>query len=82
MHAVMYLFLIPDRTGKRYRTKKERLRVEKEGPPYCTDGSLDYTESKHTASHFVYFIHFFFFQLKIHSPSCPFSCQILLPDHN
>ncbi|KAF9002197.1 hypothetical protein BDQ17DRAFT_1426149 [Cyathus striatus] len=31
--------------GKRYRTKKERLRFEKEGPPYLPDGSLDYTES-------------------------------------
>ncbi|KAG9312461.1 hypothetical protein JVU11DRAFT_6845 [Chiua virens] len=30
--------------GKRYRTKKERLRFEKEGPPYHPDGSLDYTE--------------------------------------
>jgi bromodomain-containing protein 7 len=41
------LFLILCRIGKRYRTKKERLRVEKEGPPYCTDGSLDYSASKH-----------------------------------
>ena len=32
--------------GKRYKTKKERLRFEKEGPPYCADGSLDYAESK------------------------------------
>ncbi|KAH7925991.1 hypothetical protein BV22DRAFT_1033385 [Leucogyrophana mollusca] len=30
--------------GKRYRTKRERLRFEKEGPPYCPDGSLDYFE--------------------------------------
>ncbi|KAF8884661.1 hypothetical protein BD779DRAFT_769027 [Infundibulicybe gibba] len=30
--------------GKRYRTKKERLRIEKEGPPCLSDGSLDYTE--------------------------------------
>ncbi|KAH0835452.1 hypothetical protein J3R83DRAFT_9086 [Lanmaoa asiatica] len=30
--------------GKRYKTKKERLRFEKEGPPYHPDGSLDYTE--------------------------------------
>ncbi|KAJ3778677.1 hypothetical protein FB446DRAFT_712707 [Lentinula raphanica] len=28
--------------GKRYKTKKERLRIEKEGPPYRADGSLDY----------------------------------------
>ena len=33
-------------TGKRYRTKKERLRFEKEGPPYHADGSLDYAESE------------------------------------
>jgi bromodomain-containing protein 7 len=31
-------------TGKRYKTKKERLRVEKEGPPYRPDGSLNYEE--------------------------------------
>ncbi|KAH7886661.1 hypothetical protein F5I97DRAFT_1807801 [Phlebopus sp. FC_14] len=30
--------------GKRYRTKKERLRFEKEGPPYHPDGSLNYAE--------------------------------------
>ncbi|KAG6878907.1 hypothetical protein C0992_006787 [Termitomyces sp. T32_za158] len=30
--------------GKRYKTKKERLRFEKEGPPLHTDGSLDYPE--------------------------------------
>ncbi|KAI3618617.1 bromodomain containing 7 [Moniliophthora roreri] len=30
--------------GKRYKTKKERLRVEKEGPPLRADGSLDYSE--------------------------------------
>lgn len=30
--------------GKRYRSKKERLRMEKGGPPYTADGSLDYTE--------------------------------------
>ncbi|KIY49641.1 hypothetical protein FISHEDRAFT_72282 [Fistulina hepatica ATCC 64428] len=28
---------------KRYKTKKERMRIEKEGPPYRADGSLDYT---------------------------------------
>ncbi|THU95386.1 hypothetical protein K435DRAFT_798178 [Dendrothele bispora CBS 962.96] len=28
--------------GKKYKTKKERLRVEKEGPPVCADGSMDY----------------------------------------
>ncbi|KAI0263548.1 hypothetical protein BC834DRAFT_971243 [Gloeopeniophorella convolvens] len=30
--------------GKRYRSKKERLRMEKGGPPYAPDGSLDYAE--------------------------------------
>ncbi|KAJ7457355.1 hypothetical protein FB451DRAFT_1406794 [Mycena latifolia] len=30
--------------GKRYKTKKERMRVEKDGPPYLPDGSLDYHE--------------------------------------
>ncbi|KAF9244452.1 hypothetical protein BU15DRAFT_41904 [Melanogaster broomeanus] len=30
--------------GKRYRTKKERLRFEKEGPPYQSEGSLNYLE--------------------------------------
>ncbi|KAJ4483180.1 hypothetical protein J3R30DRAFT_3446687 [Lentinula aciculospora] len=28
--------------GKRYKTKKERMRIEKEGPPFRSDGSLDY----------------------------------------
>ena len=32
--------------GKRYRSKKERLRMEKGGPPYAADGSLDYAESR------------------------------------
>ncbi|KAI0086056.1 hypothetical protein BDY19DRAFT_895580 [Irpex rosettiformis] len=30
--------------GKRYRTKKERMRIERSGPPYAADGSLNYTE--------------------------------------
>ncbi|PFH53620.1 hypothetical protein AMATHDRAFT_54825 [Amanita thiersii Skay4041] len=30
--------------GKRYRTKKERMRIEKEGPPMLPEGSLDYSE--------------------------------------
>ncbi|TCD69573.1 hypothetical protein EIP91_006995 [Steccherinum ochraceum] len=30
--------------GKRYRTKKERMRIERGGPPHAADGSLDYTE--------------------------------------
>ncbi|KAG6908536.1 hypothetical protein DXG01_004307 [Tephrocybe rancida] len=33
-----------DGLGKRYKTKKERLRFEKEGPPLHADGSLDYAE--------------------------------------
>ncbi|KAL5513918.1 hypothetical protein ACEPAG_2679 [Sanghuangporus baumii] len=33
--------------GKRFRTKKERLKREKEGPPLAADGSLDYTEMEH-----------------------------------
>lgn len=36
--------------GKRYRTKRERLRIEKEGPPYLPDGSLDYSESPSSIS--------------------------------
>ncbi|KAL0578297.1 hypothetical protein V5O48_003708 [Marasmius crinis-equi] len=32
--------------GKRYKTKKERLRFEKEGPPLRADGSLDYWETE------------------------------------
>ncbi|KIY64849.1 hypothetical protein CYLTODRAFT_401358 [Cylindrobasidium torrendii FP15055 ss-10] len=30
--------------GKKYKTKKERMRIEKEGPPMHPDGSLDYWE--------------------------------------
>lgn len=37
-------------TGKRYKTKKERLRVEKEGPPYYSDGSLAYTEGMYSVA--------------------------------
>ncbi|KAL5501196.1 hypothetical protein ACEPAH_9583 [Sanghuangporus vaninii] len=33
--------------GKRFRTKKERLKREKEGPPLAATGSLDYTEMEH-----------------------------------
>lgn len=32
--------------GKRYKTKKERLKIERDGPPYRNDGSLDYTARK------------------------------------
>ncbi|KAI0750376.1 hypothetical protein C8Q74DRAFT_364477 [Fomes fomentarius] len=31
-------------SGKRYRTKKERMRMERGGPPIAADGSLDYPE--------------------------------------
>ncbi|KAA1473276.1 hypothetical protein DENSPDRAFT_267040 [Dentipellis sp. KUC8613] len=30
--------------GKRYKTKKERMRIEKGGPPYTAEGSIDYGE--------------------------------------
>ncbi|KAI1793692.1 hypothetical protein LXA43DRAFT_1000031 [Ganoderma leucocontextum] len=30
--------------GKRYRTKKERMRMERGGPPVAADGSVDYPE--------------------------------------
>lgn len=32
--------------GKRYRTKKERMRMERGGPPVAADGSIDYPESE------------------------------------
>jgi hypothetical protein len=31
--------------GNRYRTKKERLPLEKDVPPLCADGSLYHTRS-------------------------------------
>ena len=37
--------------GRRYRTKKERLRMEKAGLPYCPDGSLDYGERTSCVRH-------------------------------
>ncbi|KAI0631373.1 hypothetical protein C8Q77DRAFT_1159174 [Trametes polyzona] len=30
--------------GKRYRSKKERMRMERGGPPYTAEGSIDYWE--------------------------------------
>ncbi|TFK38571.1 hypothetical protein BDQ12DRAFT_666267 [Crucibulum laeve] len=42
--------------GKRYRTKKERLRFEREGPPYLPDGSLDYTEMEEPFSVLSFFV--------------------------
>ncbi|KAK2462175.1 hypothetical protein APHAL10511_005807 [Amanita phalloides] len=42
--------------GKRYRTKKERLRVEKEGPPLLPEGSLDYTEMEDPFSVLSFFV--------------------------
>ena len=38
--SIHRLFLL----GKKYRTKKERLRIEKGGPPLAADGSLDYSQ--------------------------------------
>ncbi|GJE90646.1 bromodomain-containing protein [Phanerochaete sordida] len=32
--------------GKKYRTKKERMRAEKSGPPLAADGSVDYTQTE------------------------------------
>ncbi|KZT05807.1 uncharacterized protein LAESUDRAFT_813318 [Laetiporus sulphureus 93-53] len=39
--------------GKRHRTKKERLRMEKGGPPYRADGSLDYAEREQHTSYII-----------------------------
>lgn len=36
---------IHTQTGKRYRTKRERQRFERDGPPLHPDGSVDYTQS-------------------------------------
>ena len=45
-HEDHVCFILRASIGKRYRTKKERLRFEKEGPPHLPDGSLDYSESQ------------------------------------
>ncbi|TFK21682.1 hypothetical protein FA15DRAFT_597404 [Coprinopsis marcescibilis] len=42
--------------GKRYKTKKERMRIEKEGPPMLPDGSLDYTEMEDPFSVLSFFV--------------------------
>ncbi|KAI0919683.1 hypothetical protein AcV5_001679 [Taiwanofungus camphoratus] len=42
--------------GKRYRTKKERLRMERGGPPYSADGSLDYAEMEDPFSVLSFFV--------------------------
>ncbi|KAF8737918.1 hypothetical protein AX14_012193 [Amanita brunnescens Koide BX004] len=42
--------------GKRYRTKKERLRIEKEGPPVLPEGSLDYAEMEDPFSVISFFV--------------------------
>ncbi|KDR66932.1 hypothetical protein GALMADRAFT_1137065 [Galerina marginata CBS 339.88] len=42
--------------GKRYKTKKERLRIEREGPPFLADGSLDYTEMEDPFSVLSFFV--------------------------
>ncbi|CAA7264461.1 unnamed protein product [Cyclocybe aegerita] len=42
--------------GKKYKTKKERLRIEREGPPLLPDGSLDYTEMEDPFSVLSFFV--------------------------
>ncbi|KAI8977731.1 hypothetical protein BD414DRAFT_524360 [Trametes punicea] len=42
--------------GKRYRTKKERMRIEKSGPPLTAEGSLDYTEMEDPFSVLSFFV--------------------------
>lgn len=50
--------------------------MEKEGPPYCADGSLDYGESKYIATHPCVF-----FLTRGHSVEDPFSVlSIFVPD--
>ncbi|KAF8811316.1 hypothetical protein BYT27DRAFT_7253025 [Phlegmacium glaucopus] len=41
---------------KRYKTKKERLRMERDGPPLLADGSLDYTEMEDPFSVLSFFV--------------------------
>ncbi|KAF9484626.1 hypothetical protein BDN70DRAFT_872410 [Pholiota conissans] len=42
--------------GKRYKTKKERMRIEREGPPLLAEGSLDYTEMEDPFSVLQFFV--------------------------
>ncbi|KAF8151531.1 hypothetical protein B0H34DRAFT_132874 [Crassisporium funariophilum] len=42
--------------GKRYKTKKERMRIEREGPPLLADGSLDYSEMEDPFSVLSFFV--------------------------
>ncbi|PPQ99835.1 hypothetical protein CVT24_009629 [Panaeolus cyanescens] len=42
--------------GKRYKTKKERLKIERDGPPLLPDGSLDYTEMEDPFSVLSFFV--------------------------
>ncbi|KAF9530721.1 hypothetical protein CPB83DRAFT_762505 [Crepidotus variabilis] len=42
--------------GKRYKTKKERMRIERSGPPLLPDGSLDYTEMEDPFSVLWFFV--------------------------
>ncbi|KAI0367094.1 hypothetical protein BV20DRAFT_970968 [Pilatotrama ljubarskyi] len=42
--------------GKRYRTKKERMRIEKGGPPYTAEGSIDYAEMEDPFSVLSFFV--------------------------
>lgn len=44
--AFWHEMYLSDTTDKRYKTKKERVRIEKEGLPHRSDGSLDYYESE------------------------------------
>ncbi|OSC99606.1 hypothetical protein PYCCODRAFT_1479750 [Trametes coccinea BRFM310] len=42
--------------GKRYRTKKERMRIEKSGPPLTAEGSLDYSAMEDPFSVLSFFV--------------------------
>ncbi|CDO72033.1 hypothetical protein BN946_scf184943.g68 [Trametes cinnabarina] len=42
--------------GKRYRTKKERMRIEKSGPPLSAEGSLDYSAMEDPFSVLSFFV--------------------------
>ncbi|CCL98021.1 uncharacterized protein FIBRA_00014 [Fibroporia radiculosa] len=42
--------------GRRFRTKKERMRMERGGPPYRADGSLDYADLENPFSVLSFFV--------------------------